>query len=103
MGRDDVADLDVGERHWDLVRFGDLHGAAEHDGDQSIGVAVDWPANLHRQPGGVDHADSAADGARRVANRGWAVVAAGGGTSGPVEAGSHGWSARAERYARLAV
>ncbi len=82
MGRDDVAGMDFGERHWTIVRLGDLHGAAEHDGDQSIGVAVDWTADIHHQPGGDVHVVTDAGDAARLANRGWwAVVATHGGIS----------------------
>ena len=78
MGPDDVAGMDFVERHWTIFRLGDLHGAAEYDGEQSIGVAVDWTADVHHQPGRDVLVDSdVAGGAGRVANRGRrAVVAA---------------------------
>ena len=77
MGCDEHAGMDFGERHWNIVRFGELHGAAEHNGGQSIGVAAGWTAVIRRQPGGDLHVDSDAGGAGRAANPGWrAVVAA---------------------------
>jgi hypothetical protein len=78
MGRDDVAGMDFVERHRTIFRLGDLHRAAEHDGEQSIGAAVDWTADVHHQPGRDVLVDSdGAGSAGRVANRGWwAVIAA---------------------------
>ena len=74
MECDEHAGMDFGERHWNIVRVGDLYGAAEYDGEQSIGVAAGWTAVIRRQPGSNDHDVADAVGAGRVANRGWRVV-----------------------------
>ena len=77
MECDEHAGMDFGQRHWNIVRVGDLHGAAEYDGEQSIGVAAGWTAVIRCQPGGDDDVDSDAGGAGRVENRGWRALVAG--------------------------